>query len=83
MSQLARALAVILGAQLAGEIGVRALGVPVPGPVFGMALLAIGFAALPRLADLVRPAAEGLLAPGRCIRRRAPSPGSAWRSARS
>jgi len=33
------ALTILLGCQLAGEVIVRALGVPVPGPVLGMALL--------------------------------------------
>lgn len=33
------ALALILLAQLAGEVAARGLGLPVPGPVIGMALL--------------------------------------------
>lgn len=37
-----RALALLLVCQLAGEILARALGVPVPGPVIGLALLAVG-----------------------------------------
>jgi holin-like protein len=37
-----RALALLLVCQLAGEIFTRALGVPIPGPVIGLALLAIG-----------------------------------------
>ena len=35
-------LTVIFGCQLAGELLVSALGLPVPGPVCGMALLFIG-----------------------------------------
>jgi holin-like protein len=37
-----RALALLLGCQLAGEIFSRALALPVPGPVIGLALLACG-----------------------------------------
>jgi len=37
-----RALALLLACQLAGEILARALGLPVPGPVIGLALLAAG-----------------------------------------
>jgi holin-like protein len=37
-----RALALLLVCQLAGEILTRALGLPVPGPVNGLALLAVG-----------------------------------------
>ena len=36
-----RALALLLACQLAGEILTRALGLAVPGPVIGLALLAI------------------------------------------
>lgn len=36
-----RALALLLACQLAGEILARELGLPVPGPVIGLALLAI------------------------------------------
>src|ERR1700733_4903222 len=37
-----RALALLLACQLAGEILTRALGLAVPGPVIGLALLAAG-----------------------------------------
>jgi holin-like protein len=37
-----RAVALLLTCQLIGEIFTRALGAPVPGPVIGLALLAIG-----------------------------------------
>jgi putative effector of murein hydrolase LrgA (UPF0299 family) len=37
-----RALALLLVCQLVGEASARALGLPVPGPVIGLALLAIG-----------------------------------------
>ena len=36
------ALTLLLGCQLAGEIFARGLGLPVPGPVLGLALLAAG-----------------------------------------
>jgi len=56
------ALAVILLFQLGGEALSRGLGLPVPGPVIGMVALVAAFAATPRLAALVRPVAQGLLA---------------------
>ncbi|MCR9150037.1 MAG: CidA/LrgA family protein [Rhodobacteraceae bacterium] len=56
------ALAVILLFQLGGEALSRGLGLPVPGPVIGMVALVAAFAASPRLAALVRPVAQGLLA---------------------
>lgn len=37
-----QALTILLGCQLAGEIFARGLGLPVPGPVIGLALLAAG-----------------------------------------
>lgn len=37
-----RALALLLACQLTGEILARALGLPIPGPVIGLALLALG-----------------------------------------
>jgi putative effector of murein hydrolase LrgA (UPF0299 family) len=55
------ALTLILGFQLAGEILSRALHLPLPGPVLGMAGLLIALAVWPRLAVLVRPTAQGLL----------------------
>lgn len=55
------ALLAILICQLAGEAAVRATGLPVPGPVLGMALMLVGLRLSPRLRDLVRPVAEGIL----------------------
>jgi putative effector of murein hydrolase LrgA (UPF0299 family) len=43
-----RALALLFLCQLAGEAAVRASGLPVPGPVVGLALLAAGFMAASR-----------------------------------
>ncbi|MFT4096645.1 MAG: CidA/LrgA family protein [Rhodoblastus sp.] len=37
-----RALALLLACQLTGEILARAIGLPIPGPVIGLALLALG-----------------------------------------
>lgn len=53
---------VLLGCQLIGEFAVRALGVPIPGPVVGMALLFVVLAIRrpERTAGVVR-AADGLL----------------------
>lgn len=56
------ALALLLLFQLAGEAVARALGLPLPGPVLGMAGLLGALLALPRLAEAVRPTAQGLLA---------------------
>lgn len=56
------ALAIILVFQLGGEVITRALALPVPGPVLGAAALLVAFVALPRIAILVRPTGEGILA---------------------
>lgn len=55
------ALTFILAAQLAGETAVRVLGIAVPGPVLGMALL-LGIMVLSAPARrIVRPVGEGIL----------------------
>ncbi|MFP1643805.1 CidA/LrgA family protein [Pontitalea aquivivens] len=56
------ALATILMFQLAGEVIARALDLPLPGPVLGMIGLVAAFLLAPRLAEVVRPTAQGLLA---------------------
>lgn len=56
------ALSTLLACQLAGEVVVRALGLPLPGPVLGMILLTGLLLAFPRLVQVVRATAEGLLA---------------------
>ena len=56
------ALAILLACQLAGEITVRALGLPLPGPVLGMLLLTGLLLGFPRLVQAIRATAEGLLA---------------------
>ena len=55
------ALTLLLGFQLAGEVIARTLGLTLPGPVLGMALLVIAMIAVPRLAEMVRGPAQGLL----------------------
>jgi len=54
-------LLVLLAFQLLGEVATRALGWPVPGPVVGLVLLLALFLALPRVAEAMRPTANGLL----------------------
>jgi len=54
-------IAVILGFQLTGEVIARALALPVPGPVIGMALLLGAFLLRPALAERVLPTARGIL----------------------
>ncbi len=56
-----RALTLILLCQLAGEATARALLLPVPGPVLGMAVLWALMSASTALAALVRPVGEGIL----------------------
>ena len=51
----------LLACQLAGEAAARGLGLTVPGPVLGMALLAVGLAVSPPLRQAVEPVATALL----------------------
>ena len=53
-------LTVLLVCQLAGEVAARALNLPLPGPVIGMALLFAALVAVPRLSGIA-PTARGLL----------------------
>jgi len=55
-------IAIILAAQLLGEILARLLALPIPGPVIGMALLLAGFMASKPLAERILPTAQGILA---------------------
>ena len=55
------ALTALLSFQLIGEVAARALALPLPGPVLGMALLLAAFALSSRLAALLRPVAQGIL----------------------
>ena len=55
------ALTVLLVYQLAGEVIALALGLPVPGPVIGMALLFANLVIRKRLSPVLRDTAGGLL----------------------
>ena len=55
------ALAALLVFQLIGEALVRTLGVPVPGPVVGMALLLLTLVLRPSLLPAIKPTAQTLL----------------------
>lgn len=55
------AFAIILLFQLAGEVVSRALHLPLPGPVLGMVAMIAGLRLSPRMAEIVTPAAQGLL----------------------
>lgn len=55
------ALASLLGLQLLGEVLVRLLGLPLPGPVLGMALLWLGLTLQPAWRERLRPVASTLL----------------------
>lgn len=55
------ALAALLVFQLIGEALVRTLGVPVPGPVVGMALLLATLVLRPSLLGALKPTAQTLL----------------------
>jgi len=55
------AVALLLVFQLAGEIAARLTGLPLPGPVLGMAGLLAAFLLFPRLYELVKPTTSGLL----------------------
>ena len=56
------ALALLLGFQLAGDVVARALGLPLPPPLLGLGFLLVAMIAVPRIAEAVRGAAQGLLA---------------------
>ncbi len=57
-----QAFAILLICQLIGETLTRGLGLSVPGPVLGMALLLAGCITIPKLAEMVMPVAQGILA---------------------
>jgi putative effector of murein hydrolase LrgA (UPF0299 family) len=54
-------LTILLVCQLAGEVIVAATGLPVPGPVLGMALLFAGLAVHGKVPDGLQATAGGLL----------------------
>ena len=55
-------LTVILGFQLLGEVSVRALGLPIPGPVLGMVYFLLLLILRPLFANAIKSTAQGLLA---------------------
>lgn len=55
-------LATLLGFQLLGEITSRGLGLPLPGPVIGMAALFLTCVMWPKLAQTIAPTTTALLA---------------------
>lgn len=55
------ALLAILAAQLAGETLTRLTGLPLPGPVAGMLILLLAFAAFPALVGAMRPLVAAIL----------------------
>lgn len=55
------AVALLLVCQLAGEVLVRLLSLPLPGPVVGLVLLAVGLGLRRRIPDQVHDAAHGIL----------------------
>ncbi|MBL8669928.1 MAG: CidA/LrgA family protein [Alphaproteobacteria bacterium] len=55
-------LTLLLACQLAGELAVRLAGLPVPGPVVGMALLLAGLAVRGSVPEALARTADGLLA---------------------
>lgn len=52
---------VLLACQLAGEAIARGFGIGVPGPVLGLAMLAVALVLRPGLQGVVAPVAAGLL----------------------
>lgn len=54
-------IALLLTAQLVGEVTTRTLNIPLPGPVLGMALLLILLFIRPRTAEQLTPTTSGLL----------------------
>lgn len=56
-----QAAALLLAFQLAGETLARVFALTIPGPVLGMAGLAVAFALAPRLFAVAEPSARGLL----------------------
>jgi putative effector of murein hydrolase LrgA (UPF0299 family) len=58
---MVNALLALLGFQLVGEVLVRAVGAPVPGPVVGMLLLFLALRTRRRVPGALQRASQGLL----------------------
>lgn len=56
------AITLLLSCQLAGELIARSAGLPIPGPVIGLALLLVLFALRPSLVLVLRPTATVIVA---------------------
>jgi putative effector of murein hydrolase LrgA (UPF0299 family) len=54
-------IAILLACQVSGELLASALRIPLPGPVLGMALLALGLASTRRIPVGLAPTADALL----------------------
>lgn len=54
-------IALLLVCQLIGEVTARGLGLPIPGPVLGMALLLVLLVLRPKTAEEITPTTSGLL----------------------
>ncbi len=61
MTAMLPTLGLLLGCQLFGEVTVRGLGLPIPGPVLGLALLVFALWAKPAIAERTRETAKGIL----------------------
>jgi holin-like protein len=59
--QLINGITLLLIYQLAGEVSVRLLGLPVPGPVMGMVMLFVTLMIRGRMVKAVEPASTALL----------------------
>ncbi|MGP6086676.1 CidA/LrgA family protein [Antarctobacter jejuensis] len=57
-----QSLGLLLGCQLLGEITVRGIGLAMPGPVLGLALLVLFLGVMPTLAERLRPTTTVILA---------------------
>ena len=55
-------LGLLLGCQLLGEVAARGFGLPMPGPVLGLALLLLIFSVMPTLTERLRPTTTVILA---------------------
>jgi holin-like protein len=56
-----RHITILLCFQLTGEVISRALHLPLPGPVLGMALFLVALLVVPRLAEAIRQTGQALL----------------------
>lgn len=61
-TDVVRALGIILAFQLLGEVISRGFGLPVPGPVLGLALILVPMLISQEFTDAIAPTATGLLA---------------------